>query len=36
MYFNFLPSIKYDVKPISYPFSESDYVVANNFLDATT
>ena len=31
MYFNFLPSIKYDVKPISYPFSESDYVVANNF-----
>lgn len=31
MYFNFLPSIKYDVKPISYPFSESDYVVAKNF-----
>lgn len=31
MYFNFLPSIKYDIKPISYPFSESDYVVAKNF-----
>jgi len=31
MYFDFLPSIKYDVKPISYPFSESDYVVAKNF-----
>ena len=31
MYFNFLPSIKYDLKPISYPFSESDYVVAKNF-----
>jgi hypothetical protein len=31
MYFNFLPSIKYDAKPISYPFSESDYVVAKNF-----
>lgn len=31
MYFNFLPAIKYDQKPISYPFSESDYVVAKNF-----
>lgn len=31
MYFNFLPSIKYDLKPISYPFSEADYVVAKNF-----
>ena len=31
MYFNFLPSLKYDVKPISYPFSESDYVIAKNF-----
>lgn len=31
MYFNFLPDIKYDQKPISYPFSESDYVVAKNF-----
>jgi len=31
MYFNILPSIKYDVKPVNYPFSESDYVVAKNF-----
>ena len=31
MYFNFLPFVKYDVKPIRYPFSESDYVVAVNF-----
>ena len=31
MYFNLLPDIKYDQKPISYPFSESDFVVAKNF-----
>ena len=31
MYFDFLPSIKYDTKPVKYPFSESDYVVAKNF-----
>lgn len=31
MYFNFLPSINYDTKPVSYPFSESDFVVAKNF-----
>ena len=31
MYFNFLPAIKYGQRPISYPFSESDYVVAKNF-----
>lgn len=31
MYFNFLPSIKYDAKPISYPFSESDFIIAKNF-----
>lgn len=31
MYFNILPAIKYDSKPIGYPFSESDYVVAKNF-----
>ena len=30
-YFNYLPDIKYDQKPISYPFSESDFVVAKNF-----
>lgn len=31
MYFSFLPSVKLDVKPIRYPFSESDFVVAKNF-----
>ena len=31
MYFSLIPDIKYDLKPISYPFSESDYVVAKNF-----
>jgi len=31
MYFDILPSIKYDAKPISYPFSEADFVVAKNF-----
>lgn len=30
-YFNYLPDIKYDSKPISYPFSESNFVVAKNF-----
>ena len=30
-YFNYLPDISYDTKPISYPFSESDFVVAKNF-----
>ena len=30
-YFRYLPDIKYDTKPISYPFSESDFVVAKNF-----
>lgn len=30
MYFNLLPNIQYDTKPISYPFSESDFVVAKN------
>lgn len=30
-YFNYIPDIKYDTKPISYPFSESEYVVAKNF-----
>jgi len=30
-YFQYLPNIKYDTKPISYPFSEPDYVVAKNF-----
>ncbi len=31
MYFSLLPDIEYDEKPISYPFSESDFVVAKNF-----
>ena len=31
MYFSLLPNISYDEKPISYPFSESDFVTAKNF-----
>lgn len=31
MYFSFIPDVQYDTKPISYPFSESDYVIAKNF-----
>lgn len=31
MYFSILPSIKYDKKPISYPFSENDFILAKNF-----
>jgi len=31
MYFSIIPNISYDEKPISYPFSESDYVTAKNF-----
>jgi hypothetical protein len=31
MFFNNVPNIQYDQKPISYPFSESDYVTAKNF-----
>ena len=31
MYFSIIPNIQYDEKPISYPFSESDFVVAKNF-----
>lgn len=31
MYFSIVPNIQYDEKPISYPFSESDFVVAKNF-----
>ena len=31
MYFNIVPNIAYDEKPISFPFSESDYIVAKNF-----
>ena len=31
MYFSLLPNIEYDEKPISYPFSDSDFVTAKNF-----
>ena len=31
MYFSLIPNIEYDTKPISYPFSESDFVVTKNF-----
>ena len=31
MYFSIVPNIAYDEKPISYPFSESEYVIAKNF-----
>ena len=30
MYFSLLPNILYDEKPLTYPFSESEYVVAKN------
>ena len=31
MYFSLVPNIAYDEKPIKFPFSESDFVVAKNF-----
>jgi len=31
MYFSLIPNIEYDEKPISYPFSESDFTTAKNF-----
>ena len=31
MYFKSIPNISYDKKPISYPFSESDRIIAKNF-----
>jgi len=31
MYFSLVPNISYDEKPITYPFSESDFVTAKNF-----
>ena len=31
MYFSLIPNIEYDEKPISYPFSESDFLTAKNF-----
>lgn len=31
MYFSILPNINYDTKPVSFPFSTSDFVIAKNF-----
>lgn len=31
MFFSIVPNISYDEKPISYPFSESDFITAKNF-----
>jgi hypothetical protein len=31
MYFRNIPNIQYDTKPISYPFTESEFVLAKNF-----
>tara|TARA_B100000925_G_scaffold234082_1_gene182668 strand:+ start:1924 stop:2553 length:630 start_codon:yes stop_codon:yes gene_type:complete len=31
MYFSLVPNIVYDEKPIKYPFSESDQIIAKNF-----
>jgi hypothetical protein len=29
--FNYIPDVKYDVKPVQYPFTQSDFVTAKNF-----
>ena len=31
MYFSLIPDVNYDSKPLSFPFSESDYITAKNF-----
>jgi hypothetical protein len=31
MYFNLIPNIEYDTKPLEYPFTKSDFVTAKNF-----
>lgn len=31
MYFSIVPNIAYDEKPIKFPFSDSDFIVAKNF-----
>ena len=31
MYFSLTPNLRYDAKPISYPFSESDLITTKNF-----
>jgi len=33
MYFNLVPNIEYDKKPISFPFSNTQYVLAKNFFN---
>ena len=32
MYFSLIPDIKQPVRPISFPFSESEYITAKKFL----
>ena len=29
--FNYIPDVKYDVKPVQYPFTQSDFITAKNF-----
>ena len=31
MYFSLTPNLRYNTKPISYPFSESDFITTKNF-----
>ena len=31
MYFSLIPDLEYDAKPITYPFSESDFIITKNF-----
>jgi len=31
MYFSLVPNIQYPIKPIGYPFTESDITIAKNF-----
>lgn len=31
MYFRSIPDIQYDTKPVNYPFTSSDFIVAKNF-----
>ena len=33
MYFKSIPNISYDKKPVSYPFSESDRIIAKISLE---
>ena len=36
MYFNSSPNIKQPLRPLKYPFSEGDYVIAKNFFKRYT